>query len=411
MASLMLVKNTFAAKNQIRPLGVLVLRSSSYSTDGPRPLKTTNLASIKRGTGGRSSFNGIVATVFGCTGFVGRYVCNKLGKIGSQMILPYRGDHCEAIRLKVAGDLGQVLFHFYNLKDLDSIREAVKYSNVVINLVGRDFETKNYKFDDVHITGARNIAKICKEMGVERLIHLSALNAEPEPEGHVLKGGSNFLRSKYYGELAVREAFPEATIIRPADIYGSEDRFLRYYAHIWRRQFRAFPLWHKGERTVKQPVYVSDIAQAILNCAKDPDTAGKVYQAVGPKRYLLSELVDWFHAVMRKDEKWWGYKRYDMRFDPTFVMKAKLTEMICPGNPIGELHMERIERECVTDRVLNGVPTLEDLGVNLTAMESQVPWELRPYRAALYYDAELGEFEDAKPPKVLQPREEMRLFA
>lgn len=113
------------------------------------------------------------------------------------------------------------------------------------------------------------------------MIHLSALNAEPNPEGHILKGGSNFLRSKYHGELAVRDEFPEATIIRPADIYGSEDRFLRYYAHVWRRQFRSMPLWYKGERTVKQPVYVTDVAQAIVNCAKDPDTAGKVYQAVG----------------------------------------------------------------------------------------------------------------------------------
>ena len=113
------------------------------------------------------------------------------------------------------------------------------------------------------------------------MIHLSALNAEPNPKGHVLKQGSGFLRSKYFGELAVREEFPDATIIRPADIYGSEDRFLRYYAHIWRRQFRAMPLWYKGERTVKQPVFVSDVAQAIMNCIKDPDTAGQVYQAVG----------------------------------------------------------------------------------------------------------------------------------
>lgn len=89
------------------------------------------------------------------------------------------------------------------------------------------------------------------------------------------------MKSKYYGECAVREEFPEATIIRPSDIYGQEDRFLRYYAHIWRRQFRAMPLWKKGECTIKQPVYVGDIAQAIVNCAKDPDTAGQVYQAVG----------------------------------------------------------------------------------------------------------------------------------
>lgn len=114
---------------------------------------------MKRGTGGRSSYNGVVATVFGCSGFLGRYVCNKLGKQGTQMILPYRGDHYEVMRLKVCGDLGQVLFHPYNLKDEKSIREAVKYSNVVINLVGRDWETKNFTFDDVHVEGAARLAR------------------------------------------------------------------------------------------------------------------------------------------------------------------------------------------------------------------------------------------------------------
>lgn len=144
-------------------VGVLCLRGYSATAappeDGPRPLKTTNPAAMRRGTGGRSSFNGIVATVFGATGFVGRYLCNKLGKSGTQMILPYRGDDSDVIRLKVTGDLGQVLFHFYNLEDVPSIREAVKHSNVVINLVGRDFETKNFKFRDVHSNGAERIAR------------------------------------------------------------------------------------------------------------------------------------------------------------------------------------------------------------------------------------------------------------
>ncbi|KAM7358085.1 NADH:ubiquinone oxidoreductase subunit 39 [Cochliomyia hominivorax] len=412
MASLIMMRNIQMAKQQCNgAVGVLYMRAANYSSDGPRPLKTTNLSAMKRGTGGRSSFNGIVATVFGCTGFLGRYVCNKLGKSGTQMILPYRGEDSEAIRLKVCGDLGQVLFQFYELGDEEAIRKAVKYSNVVINLVGREYETKNFTFNDVHVEGARRIARICRQMGVERLIHVSALNADPNPKSHIIDGGSNFLRSKYWGEQAVRDEFPEATIIRPSDIYGSEDRFLRYYAHIWRRQFRSMPLWYKGERTVKQPVYVSDVAQGILNCAKDPETAGKVYQAVGPKRYQLSELVDWFHRLMRKDEKWWGYQRYDMRFDPTFVVKTKLTEMICPGSPVGGLHLERLELECVTDKVLSNVPTLEDLGVQLTPMENQVPWELRPYRAALYYDADLNEFETPAPPKTIAPREEQRLFA
>lgn len=122
-------------------------------------MKTVNLASLKRGTGGRSSFNGMVVTIFGATGFLGPMVGYKFGKIGSQMIYPYRGDFYPAMRLKPTGDLGQVLFHFYNLRDEKAIKEAMKYSNVVVNLVGSQWETRNFKFDDVHVDGARLIAK------------------------------------------------------------------------------------------------------------------------------------------------------------------------------------------------------------------------------------------------------------
>lgn len=182
---------------------------------------------MRRGTGGRSSFSGIVATVFGTTGFMGRYVVNKLGKIGSQLIIPYRCDPYHVRHLKLAGDLGQVLFQPFHLQDVASIKKAVKYSNVVINLIGREWETKNFKFDDVHVTGARAIARACKEAGVPRLIHVSALNVTDKPERFVMKKPSNFFSSKYRGELAVLEEFPDATIIRPSDVYGQEDRFLR----------------------------------------------------------------------------------------------------------------------------------------------------------------------------------------
>lgn len=160
-----------------------------------------NLSLYKRGTGGRSSFNGVVATVFGCTGFLGRYVCNRLGKIGTQLILPYRGDNYDPMRLKVVGDLGQVFFHPYHLNDEESIRKVVKYSNVVINLVGRDWETRNFKFNDVLVDGARRLARIAKESGVERFIHVSALNASENPERVILKDGSKFLKCKALGEL------------------------------------------------------------------------------------------------------------------------------------------------------------------------------------------------------------------
>lgn len=236
---------------------------------------------------------------------------------------------------------------------------------------------------------------------MERFIHVSALNASPNPQPILLENGSQFLRSKYYGEKAVREEFPEAIVFRPSDIVGQEDRFCRYYAHLWRRQVRGLPMWAKGEKTIKQPVYCSDVAQAIINAIKDPDAPGKTFQAVGPRRYVLADLVDWFHRVMRKDAEW-GYFRYDLKWDPTFMAKVRLTEWICPNDIVGNLHTERVEREFVTDVVEKEVPTLEDLGVNLTHMEEVIEWELKPYRAYNYYDAELGEFEKAAPPPFVQ---------
>ncbi|XP_044255432.1 NADH dehydrogenase [ubiquinone] 1 alpha subcomplex subunit 9, mitochondrial [Tribolium madens] len=367
-------------------IGIAYVRAANYSTES----KAYNLSALKRGTGGRSSFNGIVATVFGCGGFIGRYVCNRLGKTGSQLILPYRGDPYDVMRLKVCGDLGQVYFHPFDLRDEESIEKVCRYSNVVINLIGRDWETRNFSFDDVHVKGARLLAKVAKRSGVERFIHLSALNAEERPEAVILKGGSKFLASKWRGEQAVMEEFPEATIFRPADVYGQEDRFLKYYAHIWRRQATYLPLWKKGEETIKQPVFVSDLASGIMAALKDSDTAGKVYQAVGPKQYYLSELVDWFYRVMRKDKDW-GYYRYDMRYDPFFQMRITLTEKLRVGFPIGNLHWERVEREHVTDVVHSEVPTLEDLGVALTHMEDQVPWELKPYTYGLYQGIDVEE--------------------
>lgn len=316
------------------------------------------------------------------------------------MICPYRADPYEVHHLKLMGDLGQMLFTPYHLQDEDSIRKAMKYSNVVINLVGRDWETKNFPFEEVHVKGARRLARIAREMGVEKFIHLSALNATPEPKSLVYKNGSKFLQSKYYGEQAVREEFPDAIIIRPSDIYGQEDRFCNYYGHVWRRHIRIVSLWHNGEKTIKAPVFCGDVAQAIVNAIKDPDAVGKTFQAVGPKRYLLRELVDWFYKCMRKDEEW-GYIRWDLRFDPIFKAKVAFTEAIQISFPIGNLHHERVEREYVTDVIEKDVPTLEDLGVQLTTLEEVAPFILQHYRAMQYYDAQIGEFPKPAPPPFL----------
>lgn len=186
--------------------------------------RRSGAAHIKAGPygGGRSSVSGHVATVFGCTGFLGRYVVNRLGRKGTQVVVPYRDEDTKR-SLRVAGDLGQIVPLEVNLRRDDQILEAVRHSDVVYNLVGRWWETKNFSFEDINVTAAERIAKICDEAGVARLIHVSHLNAAPDAP-------SKFLRTKWEGEQRVRAAFPGATIVRPGPMFGFEDRFLNSIA-------------------------------------------------------------------------------------------------------------------------------------------------------------------------------------
>jgi len=131
------------------------------------------------------------------------------------------------LRLRLVGDLGQVLFTPYELRDDASIKKAMRHSNVVINLIGRDWETMNYKFEDIYVKGPARIARLAKECGVEKFIHVSSLNISDHPEPIMLPGGSKILKTKFEGEQVVRDIFPDAVIFRPSDMYGSEDRFIR----------------------------------------------------------------------------------------------------------------------------------------------------------------------------------------
>ncbi|KAK0162518.1 hypothetical protein PV327_006291 [Microctonus hyperodae] len=403
----------FAQRNGFCPLSSV---SSSSSTNGDfnqqhcnysqsvpvKTLKNVNTTSLKRGTGGRSSFNGIVCTVFGNTGFIGRYLCNRLGKIGTQMILPYRGDFYESMRLKLCGDLGQVLFHPFDLRDEDSILKCIKYSNVVINLIGREWETKNFKFNDVHVEGARTLARLCRETpSVERFIHVSCLNANPNHSPILLKKDTKYFSSKWEGELAVREEFPNATIVKPATIYGQEDRFLTLYGNRWRRHFRTVPLWEKGEKTIKQPIWVGDVAAGITELVKDPSTAGKTYQFLGPERYKLGDLVDWIHRLIRRNADDYGYRRLHLKYSPLFQMRVSLLEAVATAYPIAFSHWLGLELEHTSDFAIEGLPTLEDLGINPVKLGSRIEWEMKPYKIEAHYMEELGEFPKPIPPQPL----------
>jgi len=338
-------------------------------------------------------------TVFGGNGLVGRKLVNKLGKMGAQVILPYRGDpHFIGYR-KLAGDLGQILFSHFHLRDTDSLYKAMKHSNVVINLIGKDSETNNFDFDGVHVEGARTIARIAKEVGVQRLVHLSAMNCTPNPTPHILKNGSGFLRSKYYGELAVREEFPEAIIFRPADIWCHEDRFFFDMVKWQRRMIRRLPIWNGGYNVFKMPVFASDLALGIVNSLSDDDAIANTYEAVGPRRYEFRDLADYTNRCIQKPREN-GFLIVNMRWCPIFRLRVSIFGSKLFKYPA--IHWEKFEREMVSD-VLTGCPTLQDLGVKLTTLEDRLPMELRLYRKYGYYDDDVGEFEFIKEKPKIHP--------
>jgi len=268
----------------------------------------------------------------------------------------------------------------------------MKYSNVVVNLIGRDWETKRFSFEDVHVTGARTLARIARESGVERFVHVSHLNADPDPVPIFVKGGSRLLKAKHYGEMAVREEFPEAIVLRPSDVFGLEDRFLRYYANGWRRNMLGMvPLWKRGTKTVKRPVFCFNVAEGIANVLQDSSTDGATYECVGPNTYYLGDLVDYFYRCMR-------YSNY-RRIPITPFFRAKVFLMsYAPSTPI--LSLEKLEVEHTSD-VLRDFPTLEDLGVPLTPLEDRAAYELKPFRMHNYYEESVGEFAPPAPPPVI----------
>eukprot|EP01032_Pedospumella_encystans_P010139 gene10139-11877_t len=259
---------------------------------------------IKSGPGGRSSNSGITATVFGAYGFVGRYFVDELGKRGSRVYIPYRGCEMEIRHLKPMFDLGQLGLMPFSPRDRESIYEAVKKSDVVINMIGKHYETKhivptrradgnlsrvNYDFEEVNVTIPRILAEISKEAGVESFIHVSALSAD-------LESKSKWSRTKAQGELAVREAFPEAIIVKPATIFGPEDRFLNWIAETTSR-LPFFPLIENGQ-TLVQPISATDVGKALMAIVDRHDEfEGKTFQLVGPAEYSFKEVAEYVSDV------------------------------------------------------------------------------------------------------------------
>ncbi|MEO0500741.1 MAG: complex I NDUFA9 subunit family protein [Pseudomonadota bacterium] len=220
-----------------------------------------------------------LVTIFGASGFVGRYVVQALAKTGVRIRAVTRDPH-NAQFLKPLTELGQLGYARARLDDADSVRAACEGATGVVNLIGI-LDGSTAEFEAVQRDGARTIAEAAAAVGAGAMVQMSAIGADPDAE-------PDYARTKGEGEDAVRTAFPGATILRPSIIFGPEDDFLNRFAALMRLA-PAMPVVAPGARF--QPVYVVDLAEAVAAAIVDPGThGGKTYEIGGPDVVTMREL-------------------------------------------------------------------------------------------------------------------------
>ena len=221
-----------------------------------------------------------VATVFGGSGFIGRYIVKRLAAKGYVVRVAVR-DTERALFLKPMGAVGQVVPLYASLTNEATVHRAVEGADLVVNTVGILAEPRSGDFQRIHAEGAGRVARLAAAAGVARLVHISAIGADP-------RAASRYAATKGIGEAMLREAFPAATILRPSLVFGPEDALFNRFAAM-ARLLPIMPVICGDTRF--QPVYVGDVADAVMAALVRPDAAGAVYELGGPRVWQFRELL------------------------------------------------------------------------------------------------------------------------
>ncbi|XP_068659850.1 NADH dehydrogenase [ubiquinone] 1 alpha subcomplex subunit 9, mitochondrial isoform X1 [Aristolochia californica] len=284
-------------------------------------------------------------------------------KMGSQVLVPFRGSEDSPRHLKLMGDLGQIVPMKYNPRDENSVKAVMAKANVVINLIGRDYETRNYSFEEVHHVMAEQIAVLAREHGgIARLVQLSCLGASSSSP-------SRMLRAKAAGEESVLRKFPEATIMKPAVLIGTEDRILNRWAQF-AKKWSFLPLIGDGSTKI-QPVYVVDVAAAVVASLKDDGTSkGKIYELGGPEVFTIHELAELMYDTIRE---WPRYVKVPFPIAKALASPREffLNKVPIPLPTPQIFNLDEINALTVDTVVSPNTLTFDDLGV--------VPHELKGY--------------------------------
>ncbi len=307
-----------------------------------------------------------VVTVFGGSGFIGRYLIGRLARQGWIVRVAVRRPSRTGF-LKPLGDVGQITPIRAPIQDQTAVESAVAGADAVINLVGILFERRHQTFAAVHDRGAQTVAAASAAAGVGRLAQVSALGADPHST-------ADYARSKGTGEAAVRATFPETVILRPSVVFGPEDGFFNRFAEMARIS-PVLPLIGGG-MTRFQTVYVGDVADAIAKSVSDPACAGRTYELGGPHIYTFKELME---LLLRQ------IHRRRLLVHWPFAM-AELQAIFFELLPVPPLTRDQVRMLRHDSVVAEAALSLADLGIAATAAEVILPTYLDRYRPSGRFD-------------------------
>lgn len=314
-----------------------------------------------------------IVTIFGGSGFIGRYVAQRMARAGWRVRVAVRRPD-EAGFVRPYGTVGQVEPVQANIRDEASTRRAIAGADAVVNCVGILVASGKQQFETVVAEGAARIARIAAEEGVGRLVHVSAIGADPESP-------SVYARSKARAEADIQAAFPGAVILRPSIVFGTEDEFFNRFAGMTRFT-PALPVI--GPDTRFQPVYVDDVAKAAAKAVTE-DVAPGIYELGGPEVATFRNLMERMLKVIER-------RRFVVAVPPgvarvqgrvlDFLQKATFglwTNTLLTADQVALLQRDNVVSE--------GARGFAELGIEPVAMDAVLETYLYAHRPHGQYDA------------------------
>ena len=301
-----------------------------------------------------------ICTILGGGGFIGRYLVRNLTKKNYRCIITTRKPFQKGY-LKTQATPGAIELLDWNPNNFSDLKEAIKNSDIVVNLIGILFENRKQKFYNIHSKIPEAVAKICSETDVKKFIHVSAIGAND-------KSKSLYQKSKFLGEQKTMENFKKTVIIRPSVVCGPEDNFTNLFSKL--SILPVIPVVGKNYKF--QPILVSDVASSILKAIETKNNEGKIYEIGGPKIISFGDMVKSILSTINK-------KKFVVEMPmPIAKIQSSITDLL-PLPPI--LTRDQCEILSEADNVVsNNHLTLKDLDINPKDVEEEMKKWLWRYK-------------------------------